>query len=144
VPEELWVAAHARMDQTRETYARAGFGRMMGKPSRLDLESPYRLSGMGKCGVCGGSLIAMTRKHGKRHGESAQTVLPRSWFHAQMYRSDPPRRAQRATMLDVELLLISMKTSRLVKIITEGSAAAPPLIEALGREEARKQTVISP
>ena len=46
-------------------------------------------------------------------------------------------------MLDAELLLISMKTSRLVKIITEGSAAAPPLIEALGREEARKQTVIS-
>jgi site-specific DNA recombinase len=181
VPEDLWVAAHARMDQTRETYARTGFGRMMGKPSRLDLESPYLLSGMGECGVCGGSLIAMTRNHGKRRGKRygcawshergstvctnnlqiPQDVLDRAVLdslteileeHAMVaaidralekVRERQAETEQRATMLDAELLLISMKTSRLVKIITEGSAAAPPLIEALGREEARKQTVVS-
>jgi hypothetical protein len=38
----------------------------MGRPSRLDLDSPYLLSGMARCSRCGGAIIAMTRGHGKR------------------------------------------------------------------------------
>lgn len=33
VPEDLWLAAHQRLDQTRLAYARTGFGMIMGRPS---------------------------------------------------------------------------------------------------------------
>ena len=68
-PGRAMAGRPARMDTTRDTYVRTGFGLMMGKPSRFDLESPYLLSGMGRCGCCGGSLIALTRKHGTRRGK---------------------------------------------------------------------------
>ncbi len=32
------------------------------------LASPYLLSGLGRCALCGGSLIAMSRHHGRRRG----------------------------------------------------------------------------
>ena len=34
----------------------------------MDLESAYLLSGMARCSICGGALIAMTRDHGKTKG----------------------------------------------------------------------------
>jgi hypothetical protein len=37
-------------------------------PARLDLTSPYLLSGLGRCALCGGSVIAMSRHHGRRRG----------------------------------------------------------------------------
>jgi transposase len=69
VTEELWEAAHTRLDQAREAFARArGSGQLLGRPSRLDLESPYLLTGMARCARCGGAMIAMTRSHGKKRG----------------------------------------------------------------------------
>jgi len=41
-------------------------GRLIGSPSGADVESPYLLSGIARCAECGGSLVAMTRSHGKR------------------------------------------------------------------------------
>jgi site-specific DNA recombinase len=65
VPQELWESAHTRLKQSQ-----ANFGQVAGprRPSRLDRESPYLLSGLGRCGVCGGALIAMTRGHGAQRG----------------------------------------------------------------------------
>jgi Recombinase zinc beta ribbon domain len=40
-------------------------GQLAGRPSRLDLDSPYLLGGIARCGVCEGAIIAMTRAHGK-------------------------------------------------------------------------------
>jgi hypothetical protein len=37
-------------------------------PARLDLTSRYLLSGLGRCTLCGGSVIAMSRHHGRRRG----------------------------------------------------------------------------
>ena len=34
----------------------------------IDLASPYLLSGLGRCALCGGALIAMSRHHGRRRG----------------------------------------------------------------------------
>jgi site-specific DNA recombinase len=69
VSNELWDAAHARMDQARKVFARVSSnGRLMGRPSRLDMESPYLLSGMGRCAVCGGAIIGMTRGQGQVRG----------------------------------------------------------------------------
>lgn len=41
-------------------------GRLIGRPSGAAVESPHLLSGIAECGLCGGSLVAMTRSHGKR------------------------------------------------------------------------------
>lgn len=49
IPEDVWQAAHQRLEQTRSLFARArAGGHLLGRPSRLDLESPYLLSGMGR------------------------------------------------------------------------------------------------
>src|SRR5438132_510959 len=64
VSPELWDAAHRRLAGTRNTFTpRPGQPR-----ARLDLASPYLLSGLGRCALCGGSLIAMSRHHGRRRG----------------------------------------------------------------------------
>jgi DNA invertase Pin-like site-specific DNA recombinase len=66
MPEALWQAVEARLRQTGESYVRhARTGRLGGRRSGGDFESPYLLSGLGQCGVCGGSLVAMTRGHGR-------------------------------------------------------------------------------
>ena len=66
VSQDLWDRVHARLEQTRQAFLRrSGNGQLLGRPTRLDLESPYLLSGMGTCSECGGALIATTRAHGK-------------------------------------------------------------------------------
>src|SRR5262245_58586480 len=44
-------------------------GRLIGRPAGADLASPYLLSGIAECSLCGGSLVAMTRDL-KSHGRS--------------------------------------------------------------------------
>jgi site-specific DNA recombinase len=63
VDEELWQAAHRRLDRTREVYAGTG-----GRPPLDRHKSEYLLSGIAKCAECGGSLVAFTRdmKGGER------------------------------------------------------------------------------
>ncbi|MFQ5946774.1 MAG: recombinase family protein [Anaerolineae bacterium] len=70
IPEDLWGAVQARLERAGNTFLRsAGDGRLLGRPSGADLESPYLLSGLAQCAVCGGSLVAMTRGHGKTRGK---------------------------------------------------------------------------
>lgn len=64
VPEALWQAAHARLTESRARYLEATGGRTWGRPR--DLESKYLLSGLARCGVCGGGLIVRSRSHGRR------------------------------------------------------------------------------
>ncbi len=68
VPADLWQAAHARLDSARRTFVRGADGQLLGRPTRLDLESPYLLSGFGRCALCGGAIIAMTRGFSKHRG----------------------------------------------------------------------------
>jgi site-specific DNA recombinase len=64
VSEAAWDAAHRRLAGTRNTFRpRPGQSR-----ARLDLTSPYLLTGLGRCALCGGSVIAMSRHHGRRRG----------------------------------------------------------------------------
>ena len=64
VPEDLWRAAHARLAASRASYLAANAGRAWGRPR--DVDSKYMLSGLARCGVCGGGLIVRSRSHGKR------------------------------------------------------------------------------
>ena len=70
VPEALWQAVEGRRRRAAESYLRqARTGQLGGRRSGGDFESPYLLSGLGQCGVCGGSLVAMTRGHGRRRAK---------------------------------------------------------------------------
>jgi site-specific DNA recombinase len=66
VDAELWSRVQARRTATGATFLRRMNGRLIGRPSGADVESPYLLSGIAECGECGGSLVAMTRSHGRQ------------------------------------------------------------------------------
>jgi len=63
VSDELWQAAHAQLDGRRALYLATNKGRAFGRPAS-GVESPYLLTGLGTCGVCGGSMCVLTRSHG--------------------------------------------------------------------------------
>lgn len=65
MPDALWNDAHERLEGVRTTYLRTTSGQLWGRPIS-GLESKYLLSGLGRCGVCGGSMIVRSRSHGKR------------------------------------------------------------------------------
>jgi hypothetical protein len=62
VPDALWADVQTRRQDRARSFARAQrTGRLLGQPSRLDLQSPYLLTGIVRCGICGGALIALTQ-----------------------------------------------------------------------------------
>ena len=56
----------AQLASKRAAWLRRMDGKLVGRPSGSDFESPYLLSGIAECGVCSGSLVAMTRSHGRQ------------------------------------------------------------------------------
>jgi recombinase-like zinc beta ribbon protein len=69
VPDPLWHDAHARLDRARRAFGGGPRG-AAAHSCRLehDADSPYLLTGLGRCFGCGGTLIAMTRAHGRQRG----------------------------------------------------------------------------
>jgi site-specific DNA recombinase len=61
IPEELWERVRKKMLRMRSAFARTAGGQLCGHPSGADLRSAYLLSGLAKCAVCGGSLVAYKR-----------------------------------------------------------------------------------
>jgi len=65
VSEDLWRAVERRRERAASSFpGLTRDGRHVSRPSGADLVSPYLLSGLAVCAVCGGSLVAMTRPHG--------------------------------------------------------------------------------
>lgn len=66
ISESEWKAAHDRLDATRSTYLRGTKGELWGRPAS-SLESKYLLTGLAKCGKCGGSLyVRSSSRKGSR------------------------------------------------------------------------------
>ena len=63
VPPELWAAAEARHEGARKTYLRSTGGKLWGNPGS-GYESKYLLSGIARCGCCGGSIAAVGGRAG--------------------------------------------------------------------------------
>jgi site-specific DNA recombinase len=59
VSDALWTAAHARFAERQRKHTTSGTYRR-----RLDVDSPYLLSGFARCATCGGSFAVHTRQHG--------------------------------------------------------------------------------
>jgi DNA invertase Pin-like site-specific DNA recombinase len=68
VSEDLWGQVQKRLELTATQYARLSNGRLCGHPSGADIRTPYLLSGLAQCAICGGSLVGVPR--GKDHGRS--------------------------------------------------------------------------
>jgi len=64
VSDELWQAAHGRLDAKRGRYLHATNGQRWGRPK--DNDSKYLLPGFARCDVCGGGLHVRSRSHGQR------------------------------------------------------------------------------
>jgi site-specific DNA recombinase len=63
IDENLWQAVAARSAETRRAYVRTTGGRLHGRPPS-GVESRYLLTGLATCGLCGGSLVVMSRTSG--------------------------------------------------------------------------------
>jgi site-specific DNA recombinase len=55
ISDAEWKAAHDRLDATRVVYLRGTNGELWGRPAST-LDSKYLLTGLVKCGQCGGSI----------------------------------------------------------------------------------------
>jgi len=65
VSEKEWKAAHDRLDATRATYLRGTNGELWGRPATMD--SKYLLTGLVKCGQCGGTMyVKSSSRKGRR------------------------------------------------------------------------------
>jgi len=64
VPEALWVAAQAVLEGKQRAYLRVAGGKLFGRPEGTR-ESPYLMTGIARCGCCGGSIYARRRSKGR-------------------------------------------------------------------------------
>jgi site-specific DNA recombinase len=60
IEEGLWNAVQERLDGAKQTYLRTNRGQLWGRPAS-GVESKYLLTSMLACGLCGGSLVVMSR-----------------------------------------------------------------------------------
>ena len=63
IRDELWEAAHARLQRARDAYVRATGGLLHRPQSRT--ESRYLLSGFASCAWCRGGLVVRSRDYGR-------------------------------------------------------------------------------
>jgi site-specific DNA recombinase len=61
VPEDLWQVVQRRLHENQQVYPRRRDGGLLGRVPQPDPAAPYLLSGMGRCALCRGTLMAMTR-----------------------------------------------------------------------------------
>lgn len=62
VSDELWTAAHARLERRRAAYLANTSGRSYGRPAAGKV-SPYLLTGFMACGCCTGTMVIRTTPH---------------------------------------------------------------------------------
>ena len=65
VPADLCEAVDARRHSARRAYLGATKGERFGRPAH-GFESKYLLTGLVRCGRCGGNLVVRSRSHGRR------------------------------------------------------------------------------
>ncbi len=65
VTEDAWVAAHERLRAAALTYLRGTGGVLWGRPM-VGTAAKYLLTGLMRCGCCGGGFLVKSGTHGKR------------------------------------------------------------------------------
>ena len=107
VPAELWESAQAQMQNNRARYLRVKGGKLLGRAPGSGL-GKYLLSGFLQCGVCGSSLEARTRSHGRKraafygcaaHNRKGSSICPNKL-------EIPAVDAEEAVLASIESLLL--------------------------------------
>jgi site-specific DNA recombinase len=146
VTDAQWIAAHARLEQTRQTYLRGTNGHLWGRPVDGH-ESKYLLTGMSRCGLCGGTMIVRSRSHGRQRAyfyacssyhHRGKTVCPNSLDMRLEVAEDAILSALERELLDPEILeAAAARAAARVAAPAEDIDARRHLIEtALGHTEA--------
>jgi site-specific DNA recombinase len=78
VDDDLWRAAHTRLDTGRSVYLARTNGQAWGRPVN-GVTSPYLLTGFTRCARCGGGLITRTRGGAGR--QRWHTYVCGSWHY---------------------------------------------------------------
>jgi hypothetical protein len=60
ITDDEWTRAHARLSTARASYIKATGGLVFGRPVN-SFASPYLLTGLARCSVCGASFVVLTR-----------------------------------------------------------------------------------
>lgn len=74
VPDDLWERANARRLRRREVYRRSPLGRLSGRTTDADRKG-LLLSGLLRCGLCGGTLWAESKVRGSKKNKAAQRLV---------------------------------------------------------------------
>ena len=107
VSDELWAAAHARLDATRLSYLRTQSG----------LAGKYLLTGLARCGVCGGGLKSAVGAMGA--GERSSTRAHRSIAVARSLPNRYEIPMQAADVAVTEALLEELLTPDRLAVVLE-------------------------
>jgi site-specific DNA recombinase len=65
VTDAAWDAAHGRLRAAQRTYLRGTAGQLWGRPMS-GVDAKHLLTGIARCGCCGGGVLEKTRAHGRR------------------------------------------------------------------------------
>jgi site-specific DNA recombinase len=65
IPPALWMRVQERLRASSQAYLRSTDGRLQGRPL-TGVAGKYLLTGLVRCGLCGGALTVRTRSHGTR------------------------------------------------------------------------------
>ncbi len=145
VSDDLWQAAHARLDQTREAYLRNTNGKLWGHPLN-GIAAKYLLTGLARCGFCGGSLEVRSRSHGRRrvffyacssYYRRGRTVCPN--------RLEVPLVETEAAViaaLEQELLTPDFAERIVRKVLTRAVPTGPALDEARAKFQTEHAAVV--
>ena len=63
--EDDWNAAHHRLQASHRTYLRGTDGQLWGRPMS-GIDAKHLLTGLARCGCCGGGLLVKSRAHGRK------------------------------------------------------------------------------
>jgi site-specific DNA recombinase len=65
ITDAAWEGAHGRLAASAQTYLRSTGGKLWGRPI-AGTAAKYLLTGLMRCGCCGGNLLVKSGTHGKR------------------------------------------------------------------------------
>ena len=150
VPAELWAAVEKRAAAVRRAYLRDANGQLWGRPD-MGRASRHLLSGLGRCAVCGGNLLATglqwgsgpTRRSVKYymcsyHNRRGAAVCSNAAKEPMDALDEAVLRAVEATVLRPEAVEFIIETA--LAGIQERLRAAPGKSRALERDIRRLRT----
>jgi hypothetical protein len=102
VSDELWAAVESRLTRAAELFPRGrDGGRLMGRPSHGDGESPYLLTGFTICAICEGSVGGLARLHGSGAASERKRV---TFYSCTRHRNRGPHVCSNAVVLPTRLV----------------------------------------